>query len=306
MHAAIKRGVWILFFLFIGFVLWAVLVPLDAAVPSQGMVSVDGRRKVVQHPRGGVVSNVFIREGDTVASGDLLLRLDDSLERANRSQVLSQLLVAELRADALQEVLPDLRALTNDGFYPRNRLVEQERQLQEALALRQGLIDQLASVERELSRTEIRAPASGRIMGLSVTTEGGVIIAGAKLMDIVPIESRITIEAQVRPHLIDKVQPGASAQVRFSALESTRTPVIEGRIEWVSPDRFHTPEDSRNPEGYYLAKVLVEPSESEKLNGLKVIPGMPADVLIKTGERTFLQYLMKPFSDRLAHAVKEQ
>lgn len=306
MHAVIKRGVWILFFLFIGFVLWAVLVPLDAAVPSQGMVSVDGRRKVVQHPRGGVVSNVFIREGDTVASGDLLLRLDDSLERANRSQVLSQLLVAELRADALQEVLPDLRALTNDGFYPRNRLVEQERQLQEALALRQGLIDQLASVERELSRTEIRAPASGRIMGLSVTTEGGVIIAGAKLMDIVPIESRITIEAQVRPHLIDKVQPGASAQVRFSALESTRTPVIEGRIEWVSPDRFHTPEDSRNPEGYYLAKVLVEPSESEKLNGLKVIPGMPADVLIKTGERTFLQYLMKPFSDRLAHAVKEQ
>ena len=306
MHAAIKRGIWILFFLFIGFVLWAVLVPLDAAVPSQGMVSVDGRRKVVQHPRGGVVSNVFIREGDTVASGDLLLRLDDSLERANRSQVLSQLLVAELRAEALQEVLPDLRALTNDGFYPRNRLVEQERQLQEALALRQGLIDQLASVERELSRTEIRAPASGRIMGLIVTTEGGVIIAGAKLMDIVPIESRITIEAQVRPHLIDKVLPGASAQVRFSALESTRTPVIEGRIEWVSPDRFHTPEDSRNPEGYYLAKVLVEPSESEKLNGLKVIPGMPADVLIKTGERTFLQYLIKPFSDRLAHAVKEQ
>ena len=306
MHAAIKRGVWILFFLFMGFVLWAVLVPLDAAVPSQGMVSVDGRRKVVQHPRGGVVSKLLIQEGDTVASGDLLLRLDDSLERANRSQVLSQLLVAELRADALEEVLPDLRALTNDGFYPRNRLVEQERQLQEALALRQGLIDHLASVERELSRTEIRAPASGRVMGLSVTTEGGVIIAGAKLMDIVPIESRITIEAQVRPHLIDKVLPGASAQVRFSALESTRTPVIEGRIEWVSPDRFHTPEDSRNPEGYYLAKVLVEPSESEKLNGLKVIPGMPADVLIKTGERTFLQYLIKPFSDRLAHAVKEQ
>lgn len=306
MHAAIKRGVWILFFLFMGFVLWAVLVPLDAAVPSQGMVSVDGRRKVVQHPRGGVVSKLLIQEGDTVASGDLLLRLDDSLERANRSQVLSQLLVAELRADALEEVLPDLRALANDGFYARNRLVEQERQLQEALALRQGLIDQLASVERELSRTEIRAPASGRVMGLSVTTEGGVIIAGAKLMDIVPIESRITIEAQVRPHLIDKVLPGASAQVRFSALESTRTPVIEGRIEWVSPDRFHTPEDSRNPEGYYLAKVLVEPSESEKLNGLKVIPGMPADVLIKTGERTFLQYLIKPFSDRLAHAVKEQ
>ena len=233
----------------------------------------------------------------------------------------------------LEEILPDLRALAADGFYPRNRLVDQERQLQEALALQQGLTDQLAAAERELSRTEIRAPASGRVMGVGVTTEGGVVIAGAKLMDIVrtcasivmrlstgtisvviagaklmdivPVESRITIEAQVRPHLIDKVLPGASAQVRFSALESTRTPVITGRIEWISPDRFQTPEDTRNPEGYYLAKVLVDPSESEKLNGLQIIPGMPADVLIKTGERTFLQYLMKPFSDRLAHAVKE-
>ena len=305
MHAAIKRGVWILFFLFIGFVLWAVLVPLDAAVPSQGMVSVDGRRKVVQHPRGGVITEVLIQEGDTVAAGELLLRLDDSLEQASRSQVLSQLLVVQSRAGALEEILPDLRALAADGFYPRNRLVDQERQLQEALALQQGLTDQLAAAERELSRTEIRAPATGRVMGVGVTTEGSVVIAGAKLMDIVPVETRITIEAQVRPHLIDKVLPGASAQVRFSALEATRTPVITGRIEWISPDRFQTPEDTRNPEGYYLAKVLVEPSESEKLNGLKIIPGMPADVLIKTGERTFLQYLMKPFSDRLAHAVKE-
>jgi multidrug efflux pump subunit AcrA (membrane-fusion protein) len=81
--------------------------------------------------------------------------------------------------------------------------------------------------------------------------------------------------------------------------------VIEGRIAWVSPDRFQTPEDTRNPDGYYLAKVLIDSAEIEKLNGLKIIPGMPADVIIKTGERTFLQYLIKPFSDRLAHAVKE-
>jgi membrane fusion protein, protease secretion system len=306
MHAAINRGIWILVCLCLGFVAWAVLVPLDAAVPSHGMVTVDGSRKVVQHPRGGVVTRVLVSEGDTVAAGDLLIRLDDSSERANRSQVLSQLLVARLRSDALEEILPDLRALAADGFYPRNQLIDQERQLQEVLALQLGLADQLAAVERELSRTEIRASVAGRVMGVGVTTEGAVVIAGVKLMDIVPADSRITIEAQVRPHLIDKVQPGTHAQVRFSALESTRTPVIEGKIEWISPDRFQTPQDARNPDGYYLAKVVIDIEASEKLNGLQVVPGMPADVMIKTGERTFLQYLIKPFTDRLAHAVREQ
>jgi protease secretion system membrane fusion protein len=305
MHAAIRRGFWILGFLLVGFALWALLVPLDAAVPSQGIVSVDGRRKVVQHPRGGVITQVLIQEGDVVQAGDLLLKLDDSQERAQRAQIRAQLLVAQSRADALEEVLPSLRALTDDGFYARNRLVEIERQLEEAMALRQGLSVQLSAAGRELSRTEIRAPASGRVMNVGVNTEGGVVIAGAKLMDVVPFDTRITIEAQVRPHLIDKVLAGASAQVRFSALEATRTPVIAGRIEWISPDRFLTPEDVRNPDGYYLAKVHVDDAEIEKLNGLKIIPGMPADVLIKTGERTLLQYLLKPFSDRLAHAVKE-
>lgn len=305
MYSVIKAGAWILLLLFFGFLLWAVLVPLDAAVSSQGMVSVDGRRKVVQHPRGGVITQVLVQEGDAVDAGDLLIKLDDSAERAQRSQIQSQLRAINSQISALRETLPDLRELSADGFYPRNRLVDLERQLNEAVALRQGLADQLIAAEKEVERTEIRAPLGGRVMGVGVNTEGAVVIAGAKLMDIVPYETRITIEAQVRPHLIDKVHTGSLAQVRFSALEASRTPVIHGRVEWVSPDRFQNPEDTLNPEGYYLAKISLDLDEVRQLNGLRVIPGMPADVMIKTGERTFIQYLMKPLSDRLAHAVKE-
>lgn len=305
MQAAIRHGVWILGAMIIGFAVWAAFVPLDAGVPSQGMVSVDGHRKVVQHPRGGVIADVLIQEGNSVKQGDVLIKLDNTIEFANRSEILSQLRVAQAKIAALEEVLPGLRELSQDGFYPRNRVIELERQLSEARSLEKGFADQLTAANRELERTEIRAPVAGRVMGVGVNTSGAVIIAGAKLMDIVPDESRMTIQTQVRPHLIDKVRPGAQAQIRFSALESSRTPIMFGTIEWVSPDRFQNREDALNPEGYYLANVIVSAEELAKVDGLQIIPGMPAEVIIKTGERTFLEYLLKPFSDRLAHAVKE-
>lgn len=305
MDTTIKKGLWVLLIIFVGLLSWAAFAPLDAGVPSNGMVAVDGRRKVVQHPRGGVIQQVMIREGDAVAAGDVLIRLDGSTELGNRSQAVAQLQAVRLNAEALEAQLPGLRELVEDGFYPRNQLIDLERKLKEAHAQQHGLRDQIAALDKELERTVIRAPSSGRVMGVGVNTPGAVVIAGAKLMEIVPIDDQVTIEAQVRPHLVDKVIPGAAAQVRFSALQSSRTPVILGTVEWVSPDRFQTKEDSTNGEGYYLAKVIVSQDELMKVDGLRIIPGMPADVIIKTGERTLFQYLFKPISDRFAHALKE-
>lgn len=305
MDTTIKKGLWILMSIFVGFIAWAAFAPLDAGVPSNGMVTVDGRRKVVQHPRGGVIQQVMIKEGDAVGAGDVLIRLDSSTELGNRSQAVAQMEAARLQSEALQAQLPGLRELVDDGFYPRNQLIELERKMKEANAQQRGLKDQIAALDKELERTVIRSPISGRVMGVGVNTQGGVVIAGAKLMEIVPIDDQVTIEAQVQPHLVDKVIPGASAQVRFSALQSSRTPVMLGTVEWVSPDRFQTKDDSTNSEGYYLAKVIVGQDELNKVNGLRIIPGMPADVIIKTGERTLFQYLFKPVSDRFAHALKE-
>lgn len=305
MESVIKRGLWILIAIFVGFALWAVLVPLDAGVPSNGLVTVDGRRKVVQHPRGGVIQQVLIKEGDAVTAGDVLIRLDNTTEMGNRSQILAQFQASKIQSEALEQQLPGLRALADDGFYPRNQLIELERKLKESKALQLGLRDQLAALDKDLERTVIRAPAAGRVMGVGVNTEGAVVIAGSKLMEIVPVDDRVTIEAQVKPHLVDKVVPGTSAQVRFSALLSSRTPVIHGTVEWISPDRFLPKEDAPNSEGYYLVKVIVGAEELARVDGFRVIPGMPADVIIKTGERTLFQYLFKPFSDRLSHAMRE-
>jgi HlyD family type I secretion membrane fusion protein len=222
-----------------------------------------------------------------------------------RSQIVADLRATRLKIDALERLLPGLQAIAEDGFYPRNQIIELERTLLEAEAHELGLVDRLAAADQALQRTEIRAPIQGRVMGVEVNTPGAMVLPGVKIMEIVPPEDQIIVEARIRPHLIDKVTPGTSAQVRFTALQMANTPIIFGKVDWISPDRFEEPDRSVYPEGYYLARVSVAPEAVNEIMGFRAIPGMPAEVMIKTGERTFFQYLVKPISDRFARAVKE-
>lgn len=302
----LRKGLLVLLFGFGGFVLWAALAPIDSGVPSVGNVALDGRRKAVQHQHGGIVKKILIRENDSVKEGDVLIRLDDSVPLATKSSVEAELRSVEAQIKFLQKMVGDLRSMTEEGFYPRNRLLEYDRQLAEASARRQGLIDRLNAARLDLDRAVIRSPASGKVMGIAVTTEGGVISGGEKIMEIVPDDEKLVVEATIEPHLIDRVHPGLDAEVRFSALNLRTTPVILGKVDWVSADKFQSPNDPMHPMGYYRARVVVSADELKKLGNETIRPGMPADVIMKTGERTFLEYLVKPLTDRMATSLKER
>ena len=134
-----------------------------------------------------------------------------------------------------------------------------------------------------------------------------MIPGGGKLLEVVPADERLVVEAQIEPHLIDKIVPGIVAEVRFSALNLRATPITEGTVEWVSADKFMNPQDAMHPMGYYTARIIVTAEEIKKIGSdVAIRPGMLADVIFKTGERTFLQYLMKPLTDRMAKSLKEQ
>lgn len=181
-----------------------------------------------------------------------------------------------------------------------SQIVQEHKDVQEEVFnLREGLL----ALEDTVERTVVRAPASGTVMGLGVHTIGGVIKAGTPILDIVPQGEPLVVEAQVSPIDIDKVEPGLPTDIRFSAFASRYTPVVEGRVLTVSADRF---EDSDSGSGYYLARVQVLPEGMDKLRGLTLYPGMPAEVLIKTGERTLLSYLVQPMSNAFARAFREE
>lgn len=164
------------------------------------------------------------------------------------------------------------------------------------------LREKMAALEDRLSRVVIRAPEDGMILGMKVHTIGGVVSPATPLLDIVPSISDLIVEAQVSPIDIDRVSAGKSADIRFSAFNSATTPVIQGEVRHVSADRLIN-EETGMP--YYLARVALTEEGSRALGSLKLQPGMPAEVLINTGERTMLQYLMQPATDAFARSMIE-
>ena len=409
-----------------GFLLWAALAPLDEGVPTPGVVTIDTKRKTIQHLTGGIVKEVLVREGEQVREGQVLLRLDDAVARANfevarqrylgLSAVQSRLLAeqsgnasltferdlleaastdssvamllnnqrqlfgtrraglqsdiqglreaiesaktqgetARLMAqqrqrqlDLLREELSNIRELVSDGYVPRNRQLELERMsadIQASIAeltgnairaertiaeltqriqsrnaeYRKDVESQLADIAREvqadakkylaekasLQRTELRSPTSGQVVGLMVQTIGAVIQPGEKLMDVVPDKQRLLLETKVPPHLIDKVHADLLADIRFNTFAHSPQLVIPGRVLSVSGDLMVDPQ---NPQfGYFLARIEVTPDGIQALGNRQLQPGMPVEVLIRTGERSLLQYLLHPLTKRIASAMKEE
>jgi len=167
-----------------------------------------------------------------------------------------------------------------------------------------SLRERLTAVSDELQRIEIQAPVDGMVVDLRVHTLGGVIGPGAQLMDIAPLNEPMIIEARVAPHMIDRVHAGLIVNVMFPAFNSATTPTVEGRVRTISADLV--PDTNPQLPPAYLAQIEVPPESMKKLGNRVVRTGMPADIVITTGERTMLGYLLKPLTSRFALSFKEQ
>ncbi|SDX73144.1 membrane fusion protein, epimerase transport system [Allochromatium warmingii] len=181
-----------------------------------------------------------------------------------------------------------------------SEVVEQLSKVQTELF---DLRERIRTLEKTLERTEIRAPRRGAVMGMQIHTIGGVLRAGDPILDIIPENEPLIVEAQIDPGDIDRVAPGLEAYIRFSAFNSRTTPTVSGVVLTISADRL-TDQASGLP--YYLARIQVTVAGMETLRGLTLLPGMPADVMIKTGERTFFEYLVRPLTDQIALGLKEE
>ena len=419
-----RIGLWALGIGFGGFLLWAAFAPLDEGVPSQGMVAIDTKKKAVQHLSGGLVKEVLVREGDRVKEGQLLIRLDQAVARANFEGVRQRyigLRAMESRLQAEQRSLPKItfhpdvveaardpqiqqvvfnqeqlfnsrkaaqraelqslqesisgqegmiaayqgmlvnrknqqsllaeelsntRSLVKEGYVPRNRQLELERmgsensaglaelqgntiraqrsvgELRQRVVLRQQEVrkeieSQLADVSREvegdsqkyraakddLGRIDIKSPTDGQVVGLAVQSVGAVIGGGQKLMDILPADEALLIEAKVAPHLIDKVRAGLPVDVRFSGFSNTPQLVVQGKVVSISGDLIVEPQTGV---AYYLARVAVTADGYKVLGKRQLQPGMPVEVVFVTGERSMLTYLLKPLIKGFSASMKEE
>lgn len=408
----IRRGAakWFLGF-FTVFLIWAIFAPIDAGVTVPGNVSVLGNRKAIQHPTGGVVQEIMVKEGAQVQQGEVLLRINPLKSEAEMTGVELQyinLLASESRLKAERDNIPAIkwsdelikqfkpddtrvaeakslqvqlfnsrraeynsqvaslneqinglsvmlnsrktqqrslgeemnntRSLAKDGFVPMAQANQAERQksdidssiastqadiararlqisqlrsallkdvdnqLQEIQKNRDALSTRLDSAKFDRDLAEVKAPVSGSVVGLKVFTVGGVITSGQVLMEVVPKDEVLIVQAKIPATIIDKVRVGMPTDMRFTAFNQATTPVIPGVMSVVGADK----EPAANPaDEYYLGQVETTKEGLVLLGSLKVQPGMPVDVVIKAGERSFMSYLLKPLIDKSARAFKD-
>lgn len=424
-RSTIRLGFWILVVGFGLFLVWAIWAPLDEGVVAPSTVSIETRRKTIQHLQGGVVQKVLAHEGQMVKAGDVLAVLDDATTRAGyetiRQAYLSQRatesrLLAELsgatsvtfhpdladssdsaakqhttvqsqlfasrraaqqaelgaaeqqivglegaiagmmrmlesrrgQASLQQRQMSSVKELANDGFAPRNQVLQLEQvqaELRASIAElesniqrgRNGIAEtrlriaqrrqeylkeitaQLADVRRDvqayqerlvaitadLGRTEIRAPVNGQVVGLTMSSIGGVVTPGQRLMDIVPIGEALLLDARVPPTVIDRVKQGDRAEVRFTTFANAPQLVVHGKVVSLSHDAIGE-QTAAGVISYYLGRVEITPEGMKALGNRNLQPGMQAEVLIKTGERSLLTYLLHPLTKRIAAAMTEE
>lgn len=182
---------------------------------------------------------------------------------------------------------------------------EAESQLTSVSAEAAALGERIKALEFELENAAIRAPVAGQVIDLSVHTIGGVIAAGHRLMDIVPTGSAWIIKAKFEPLVADRLKPGLPVDLRFSSLTSATLPVVRGEVLTVAGDRL-LDEQTKLPYFGVEVAVGVEAVNELRQAGLDVKPGMQAEVLVQTGERTLMNYLLKPLTSRLRGAMKEE
>ena len=191
----------------------------------------------------------------------------------------------------------------------QDRTSEAMRDLREAQAKEAELLERRVAAQDQLMHVDIRAPQTGLVHQLAVHTVGGVVSPGEPIMLIVPNNDVLVVEAKVSPVDIDHVKPGSTAFVRFSAFNQRTTPEFEGHVVRVSADLTREPGGAASygsTPPHFTARISFATAEATRLAELNMIPGMPAEVHIRTGDRTMLSYLMKPLQDQFAVAFRER
>jgi HlyD family type I secretion membrane fusion protein len=204
--------------------------------------------------------------------------------------------IAKFR-QAIAEQVQSAAQLDND------RMAEVSKDLRDTQAKLLEVIPRLMNAKAALGRMEIRSPYAGQVVALSVFAVGAVIQRGDKILDIVPGDDSLTIEAQVAVEDISEVHPGMRAEVHLTAYKQRITPMVHGDVIQVSADRLT---DNRTGKPYYTALVRVDEKELADLPNVKLYPGMPATVMIPTTQRTAFQYLVGPLVMSFNHAFRQK
>lgn len=420
----VRRGLFYGVFLVAGMFAWATLAPISGAVVADGIVKIDTDTKTIQHLDGGMVKEIYVKEGATVKRNQPLLSLENTdvsskvnilndkynaakakearfeAQRSKKSNIVFPIILLKSKDPKIKQlrdnetelfhsklksykdkvanfeyeitqieaqiknmtdemgsinnsmgfIEKDLRAqqtLAEQGYISKNQIWERQRILSEKkersnahLAqiasarvnitnihaqisglendYKQEADDQLKETRQELaeiaemqrplksqhSRATLVAPLEGQVINLKVNTVGGVIAPGQVLMEIVPKLNNLIVEVKIKTTDIDSVQVGQTADIQLSAYNRRKTPLLNGRVVYLSGDVILDP--VKPGEYYYLSHIVADKKSLVSLpDNVKLFPGMPVSTFIKTRDRTFIDFMLEPIVDNMRRTFRE-
>ncbi|HAU0263539.1 TPA: HlyD family type I secretion periplasmic adaptor subunit [Legionella pneumophila] len=363
---------WTSLLFFIVAIIWANYAILDEVTTGQGKVIPSSEVQVIQNLEGGIIQNIFVKEGQIVKKDQILMQIDNTRFMASYAEAEKKIDALEIEIIRLNAEISDTKPVFPDKFiktYPhlvQNQLSLYESRMRELNQLKKSLelaqkeldltrpllkggsvsevevirlersvseikgniekfkseeLDKLNKARTELfalveankadkdrlTRTTVRSPVYGIVKQIKTTTIGGVVQPGSDLLEIVPLDDTLLIEAKIRPSDIGFIHPGQKAMVKITAYDFSIYGGLEGVVEHISADTIIDEKTDKKEESYYIVKVRTEKNYlgTEK-KPLPIIPGMQATVDILTGQKSVLQYLLKPIIKAKQSALRER
>jgi HlyD family secretion protein len=237
--------------------------------------------------------NQLLAKGFATKTRYFQLKRDEAEQRGNLGELTSK--EAEARQGIAQTEL-EMQSTT------QQRRQDISKDLQDAQAAAADLAEKIRGAEDVLAKRVVFAPAAGTVTDIKLFTPGSAIGSGQPILDIVPDNDRLLVEANVRPDEIEHVQPGQRVNVRLTSYKQHKVPVLTGKLTYVSADR----QQDAKGEPYFLARAEIDPEALAMMKGVALYPGMPAEVLIIGGERKAIDYFISPITDSLHRSLREQ
>jgi membrane fusion protein, adhesin transport system len=362
---------WSIVLFIIVFVVWAKFAILDEVAAGEGKVIPSSQIQVIQNLEGGIVEKIFVKEGEMVGKGQMLMELEDTLflsklnesekqledlkieltrleaeingkplvfdkeiQESNPSLVAAEISLHKARESEKKQLADDIGLATQELKLTAPLVAKGAASKVEVLRLQRTVSElqgklyafnsktlqryneakgeyvktqtEMMAAKDRVTRTIVRSPVKGIIKQLKINTLGGVIKPGMDIMEIVPVDDTLLIEAKIKPEDIGFIHPKQKAMVKISAYDFSIYGGLKGTVEQISADTI-IDEESERPISYYVIRVRTQKNYlGTEAKPLYIIPGMQATVDILTGEKSVLDYLLKPLLKTKQKALRER
>ncbi len=286
----------------LAFIAWTCFAQVEEITAAPGEVYPQGFSRIVQNFDGGIVKEILVQDGATVAPGQVLLRLDGAGAQEDLNRARIELQGLERSAGTARKMFAIQQALQTQGVSSEVQFLQARQALDQVENQRSQQAQIVDRLQGKVDRLIVKAPYAGVVKGLKLNTIGEVVNPGDPLMEIVPTSDTLVVEARVAPADIGRVHAGEKVKLKVSSFDYGRYGTIGGQIESLSATTFSAPTGG---EAYYRARILLDQSWVGKNHAHRLQPGMTVIAGIITGKKTILAYLLKPMQRAFESSMTE-